>query len=61
MASTSNSKILTPVKDVKNQSQVLIQCDRAANDLYSRAVSAIRKPIESLFNRIIEKTVIQRA
>lgn len=61
MASISNSKILTPVKAVKNQAQVLIQCDKAANDLYSRAVSAIRQPIESLFNWIIEKTDIQRA
>ncbi|MDI9561844.1 MAG: transposase, partial [Pseudomonadota bacterium] len=55
------SRILTPVKAVKNQAQVLIQRDKAANDLYSRAVSAIRQSIESLFNWIIEKTDIQRA
>ena len=61
MARISNSRILTPVKAVKNQAQVLIQRDKAANDLYSRAVSAIRQPIESLFNWIIEKTDIQRA
>jgi hypothetical protein len=61
MARISNSRILTPVKAVKNQAQVLIQRDKAANDLYSRAVSAIRQSIESLFNWIIEKTDIQRA
>jgi len=61
MARISNSRILTPVKAVKNQAQVLTQRDKAANDLYSRAVSAIRQPIESLFNWIIEKTDIQRA
>ena len=61
MARISNSRILTPVKAVKNQAQVLIHRDKAANDLYSRAVSAIRQPIESLFNWIIEKTDIQRA
>ena len=60
MARISNSRILTPVKAVKNQAQVLTQRDKAANDLYSRAVSAIRQPIESLFNWIIEKTDIQR-
>lgn len=57
----SNSGVLTPVKAVKNQAQVLIQRDKAANDLFSRAVSAIRQSIESLFNWIIEKTDIQRA
>jgi len=61
MARISNSRILTPVKAVKNQAQVLIQRDKAANDLFSRAVSAIRQSIESLFNWIIEKTDIQRA
>jgi len=35
--------------------------DKAANDLFSRAVSKIRQPIESLFNWLIEKTEIQRA
>ena len=61
IASSSNSTILTPVKAVKNQSETIKQWDKAANDLYSRAVSRIRQPIESLFNWIIEKTDIQRA
>jgi len=61
MARFSNSQILTPVKGIKNQSEALNQWGKAANDLYSRAVSKVRQPIESLFNWIIEKTDIQRA
>jgi len=61
MASLSNSKVLTPVKAVKGQSEITNQWGKAANDLYSRAVSRVRQPIESLFNWIIEKTDIQRA
>ena len=61
MAKTSNSEILTPVKGVKGQSEMTNQWGKAANDLYSRAVSRVRQPIESLFNWIIEKTDIQRA
>ena len=61
MSRVSNSEILTPVKGVKGQSEITNQWGKAANDLYSRAVSRIRQPIESLFNWIIEKTDIQRA
>ena len=61
MASLSNSKVLTPVKAVKNQPEIMNQWGKAANDLYSRAVSRVRQPMESLFNWIIEKTDIQRA
>lgn len=55
------SEMLTPVKAVKGMPEVLKKSDRAANDLYSRAVSRIRQPIESLFNWLIEKTGIQKA
>lgn len=55
------SEMLTPVKATKNEPLVLTQMEKAHNDLYSRAVSAVRQPIESLFNWIIEKTDIQRA
>jgi len=61
MEKNYNSKILIPVKAVQNQPDLLRYRDKAANDLYSRAVSRIRQPIESLFNWIIEKTDIQRA
>jgi hypothetical protein len=56
-----NSTMMTPVKAVKNQSQTIVQRDKAANDLFSTAVSKIRQPIEALFNWLIEKTDIQRA
>jgi hypothetical protein len=56
-----NSVMLTPVKAVKNQPECIKQRDKAANDLFSTAVSRVRQPIESLFNWLIEKTDIQRA
>lgn len=56
-----NSEMLTPVKAVKGMSEVLKKFDRAANDLYSKAVSRVRQPIESLFNWLIEKSDIQKA
>lgn len=56
-----NSTMLTPVKGVKGQPEAIKQRDKAANDLFSTAVSTIRQPIESLFNWLIVKTDIQRA
>lgn len=56
-----NSEMITPVKLKKAEPENLRQFDKAYNDLYSRAVSAVRQPMESLFNLIIEKTDIQRA
>lgn len=61
MTETNNSIMLTPVKAVKNQPETIVQRDKAANDLFSTAVSRIRQPIEALFNWLIEKTDIQRA
>jgi len=57
----TNSVMLTPVKGIKGQPEVIKQRDKAANDLFSTAVSTIRQPIESLFNWLIVKTDIQRA
>jgi Transposase DDE domain len=48
--------LATPIKRKKGQ-DFLDSADR----LYSKAVSSIRQPIESLFNWIEEKTGIQRA
>ena len=56
-----NSTMFTPVKGVKGQSEVIKQRDKAADDLFSKAVSTIRQPIEALFNWLIVKTDIQRA
>jgi hypothetical protein len=61
LAINTNSVMLTPVKGVKGQPDVIKQRDKAANDLFSTAVSTIRQPIESLFNWLIAKTDIQRA
>jgi hypothetical protein len=53
--------MLTPVKAVKNQSAWDKQFNKAANDLFSTAVSNIRQPIVGFFNWLIEKTDFQRA
>lgn len=56
-----NSIMMTPIKGVKGQCQEIKNRDKAANDLFSTAVSRVRQPIESLFNWLIQKTDIQRA
>jgi hypothetical protein len=53
MKDTFNSEILTLVKAVKGMPDVLRKFDRAANDLYSRAVSKVRQLIEGLFSWLI--------
>jgi hypothetical protein len=58
---SNHSEMLTPVKAVKGMPESLKQWDKAADNLYSRAVSAIRQPIESFFNWLNEKTDIQTA
>ncbi len=58
---SNNSVMLTPIKGIKNQSEFEMKFNRAYNNLYSRAVSTVRQPIESLFNWLIEKTDFQRA
>jgi hypothetical protein len=58
---SQNAVMLTPVKGIKNQSEREKQFDKAADDLFSTAVSVVRQPIESLFNWLIEKTDFQRA
>jgi Transposase DDE domain len=56
-----NTYIFTPVKLVKGESESVRQFKKAADDLFSTAVSRVRQPIESLFNWIIEKAKIQDA
>jgi hypothetical protein len=53
--------MLTPVKGIKGQPEAIKQWDKAANDLFSTAVSTITQPVESLFIWLIVKTDIQRA
>jgi len=55
------SIMLTPIKGIKGLSQEMKNWDKAANDLFSTAVSRVRQPIESLFNWLIQKTDIQKA
>jgi len=55
------SIMFTPVKSVKGQTEWDKQFNKAADDLFSKAVSSVRQPIESLFNWLIEKTDFQRA
>lgn len=58
---SNGGELLTPVKYKKGQPLQDKQRHKAADDLYSTAVSRIRQPIESLFNWLIEHTDIQRA
>jgi len=58
---TNNLTMLTPHKNVKGESDVIRMREQASNDLYSKAVSTVRQPIESFFNWINEKTKIQNA
>jgi len=51
----------TPVKLVKGQSDWERHFARAADGLWSTAVSRIRQPIESFFNWLNEKTGLQNA
>ncbi len=53
--------LLTPVKKIKATPLITEQFDKAANDLFSTAVSIIRQPIESFFNWVQQKTNIQIA
>ena len=54
-------QMLTPVKAVKGMDDQEKQRIKAADDLFSTAVSRIRQPIEALFNWLIQKTGIQMA
>jgi hypothetical protein len=57
----NNVVMLTPVKAIKGQTIQEKQRKKAADDLFSKAVSSVRQPIEAFFNWLIEKTDIQRA
>ena len=57
----ANTFIYTPVKLVKGENETIRNFKKAADSLFSTAVSAIRQPIEGFFNWLIEKTNIQKA
>jgi len=56
-----NSEMLTPVKYSKGVPEVIKKFNKADDDLYSKAVSKVRQPIEGFFNWLIEKSDIQNA
>jgi hypothetical protein len=55
------SYIYTPVKLVKGETLAMRQSRKAADDLFSAAVSKVRQPIESLFNWMDQLTGLQNA
>lgn len=57
----NNLKMLTPIKLVKGENEVIRMRERAYRDLFSTAVSSLRQPVESFFNWLNEKTDVQRA
>jgi hypothetical protein len=61
MMKHQNSEMLTPVKAVKGMPEIIKQRIKAANDLFSTAVSRVRQPVEAIFNWLIEKADIQKA
>ena len=56
-----NSEMLTPVKDSKGVTDTIKKFNKADDELYSKAVSTVRQPIEGFFNWLIEKSDIQNA
>lgn len=56
-----NNVLLAPVKAVKGATEGEKQRNKAADDLYSSAVSSIREPVEAFYSWLIDKTNIQRA
>jgi hypothetical protein len=61
MVEHQNSEMLAPVKAVKGMTEVIKQRLKAADDLFSTAVSKVRQPVEAIFNWLIEKADIQKA
>ena len=56
-----NCLILRPEKKIKNEGIEYTQFSQAHRNIWGRAVSSVRQPIESFFNWIIEKTEVQNA
>ena len=61
MQEERNSETLAPIKAVKGMPDIIKQRLKAADDLYSTAVSRVRQPVEAIFNWLIEKVDIQKA
>lgn len=61
MISKQNSEMYTPVKGVQGMQDIIKQILKAADDLFSIAVSRVKQPIETMFNRLIERVGVQKA
>ena len=64
MTTGSRKDAIRPMSSTLPSSQskgLLKQRSKAADDIYSQAVSSVREPIEALFSWLNEKTNIQRA
>ena len=55
------NEFYAPIKSIKGASEEEKRRSKAADELYSQAVSSVREPIEALFSWLNEKTNIQRA
>ena len=53
-----NNELLTPIKAIKGATEEEKQRNKAADELYSAAVSSVREPVEALYSWIINKTNI---
>ena len=58
---TKSNNLLTPIKAVKGATEEEKMRNKAADDLFSSAVSSVREPVEAFFSWLNEKTNIQRA
>ncbi|MCI6319694.1 MAG: transposase [Rikenellaceae bacterium] len=57
-----NNELLTPIKAIKGgATEEEKQRNKAADELYSAAVSSAREPVEAFYSWLINKTTIQRA
>lgn len=56
-----HSQMLTPIKLVKGENENLRQFKKAADDIFSTAVSRVRQPIESFFNWLNDRFHLQNA
>ena len=60
-ADKQNVTMLTPVKLPKDEPDCIKQREQAFRNLFDKAVSSVRQPVESFFNWLNEKTKIQEA
>lgn len=61
LLNNANTFIYTPTKLIKGETIFTRNFKKAADSLFSTAVSTVRQPIEGLFNWLIEKTNLQKA